>query len=115
MSVPESLSQFRSQVVEQAGEVFFPAAIIADVLRHCEDANLAIDGIEGFIVSPQRVEPQLDLIGDCGRVATGDWQIAKTKSRECAARVVEAARARKSVHFTLEFLSQQDWERRRMT
>jgi hypothetical protein len=109
MTIPEILAQFQSQGIDRAGEIFFPLFVVVEILKRSENVDIAVIGIEGFIVSEGVVRPQLDLIGDCGDVATDDWELMKRIARQCVARVVTAAMERENIHFALEFMSHDEW------
>lgn len=66
--------------------VFFDANVALEIVDHVEAANLAILGIDGFMINELRVYPSLDRVADFSRLHGPDN--ATFVSRSC-----DAARA----------------------
>lgn len=109
----ELLAHFGSRVVTQSGEAFLRLDDALQLVAGCRSLQLAVIGIEGFVMSPPAVYPDLDRIADFSDSGAGTWRAYADACNDAAEQFLrEIAPKRRDTDFvvSLTVLSEQDWE-----
>lgn len=104
------LNRYRSRVVERFNELYFTPEVATQFVRDCEKANIAILGIEGFVLSNKKLYPQMDLIGDFSpRGSYSSWEEYRRLANESARRLLTEAGDRASLVFIINAWTAEEW------
>ncbi|MCZ8049795.1 MAG: hypothetical protein GPI90_20905 [Microcystis aeruginosa K13-05] len=95
----------------QGGELYLPISHSLKFLQDCQQNELAIIGIEGFIYEEGEISPQLDLIADFSSISASDWQNYQNICNSAAKNFLLGVNIKdKSMVFNFVILSRSEWE-----
>jgi hypothetical protein len=104
----------RDRGIVQVGELYLPIDKSFGFLDDCQGSDLAIIGIEGFILQNQNIVPLLDAIADFSSVDSRDWktyQATCNKAAECFLKEMNNDERNLLFNFVVE--SKSEWETER--
>ncbi len=71
---PETVfKQFRQQGFESAGNLYLPPSVALTLVDAADRADLAVLGLEGFVLESGGLRPRLDLIADYSSAEGSTW------------------------------------------
>ncbi len=95
-------------IVSENGEIYIPKRKASDFIDLCENNQLAVIGMEGFIYEDSKFIPQLDLIADYSSSEFGDWISYMETCNSAARAFIESAKSKDNLFFTFVVLSPQE-------
>lgn len=77
LSTAKIISRFRKHGIFRGNELYLKVPIARDFLATCQENNLAILGVEGFIYHEEidAIESKLDYIADFSEVEAPNWEV----------------------------------------
>jgi hypothetical protein len=90
-------------VITEYGELYLPKSRALDLIAVCQENDLAIIGIEGFIYDAGKFVPQSDLIADYSTSRASrerDWIEYRDSCNTAAKHFVQSANSRENLYFT---------------
>ena len=104
------LNRYRGRVVDSFNDLYFTREVAIQFVRDCEEANIAILGIEGFVQSNKGLYPQMDLIGDFSPQGSyPSWEEYRRLANESAMRLLAEADDRASLVFIINAWTAEEW------
>ena len=80
-------------------------------MRDCQRRDLAIIGIEGFMLQNEEIIPQLDAIADFSSVASTDWKTYQATCNKAAKYFLkEMNNDERTMLFNFVVQSKSEWE-----
>ena len=86
------LTKVHGDVVSRGGEHFLDRHAALEFVAMCEQDNLAVIGIEGFRVTENGTQPDLEYIADySSRLDAFEWPAVRCANNDDAKRFIELA------------------------
>ena len=98
---------YRNNTISSENEFYIPVAEGIDFIITCDDNNLSVIGIEGFIQRGEMIQPDLNIIADFSENDAGTWDEYREKCNESALEFVKRLKPDRLLNFTL--LSESEW------
>ena len=109
MRSQEIYDQHSEYGVTQGGELYLDPARALDFVTACNDNDLAIIGIEGFLYEQGTIVPQLDMIADFSSTKASNWQEYRTKCNRDAAAFLQRLTRSDNIVCSFVVVSQEEW------
>lgn len=95
-SVEQVIKPYKRKAVITLGDYYFASEDGLHLIRECESNNLAIIGVEGFLLENSDLTPRLDLIADYSNEINDrskDWQTRRSTCNKAAATFIKKYQA----------------------
>jgi hypothetical protein len=69
----EVIERYRGRGVCRGAELYFDGTVGEEIVRTCEEQDLAVIGVEGFELVGKEIRPRLDLIADYSTDPRSPW------------------------------------------
>lgn len=97
--------RYRDRGLQRGREVYLDAGTAAEYVRDCENENVAILGIEGFLLRGDDLIPQMDLICDFSpRDSSLGWEQYRAQVNRDALTFLNGVNDRDALVFEFEVL-----------
>ena len=104
------LEQFRHGAVRRGGEEYFLASLGPAIVSACEEHDLAVIGIEGFLFEDGFTCPQMELIRDFGVMApSSSWEEHRRTCNSLAVAFVKAVDWWRGLFLNFVITSHDEW------
>ena len=105
------LEQFREHAIDRgSAEEYFPASLGPAIVSACEQNDLAVIGIEGFLFEDGFTCPQMELIRDFGMMAPiSSWEEHRRTCNHLARAFVRALDWWCGLFLNFVFTSRDEW------
>ena len=93
----EIFSQFKSRAVQvgrNLDSTYFPIDVAEEIVRKCDELNIPVIGLEGFLLESGYVIPQIDAIEDFSRADKPDWESYVKNTNNLSRRILKEWRER---------------------
>lgn len=108
----ELFAVFLGRAAHVAGnEMYFEPEVAIQFLAACEENNLAVIGIEGFIFDDPALMPQVDLIADYSASGEKSWRSFRDSCNRDAAHFLQQLPQRQNLVLSLTVLSGKEWKK----
>ena len=108
--VLQSVFLERAAVVEGT-EMFFEPDVARELLAACDENNLALAGIRGFLFQEPELTPQPDLVASDPGLEEKTWRAYRDLCNQSARYFLEHLPAREGLVFSLVIRAREDWHR----
>lgn len=101
--------QYRQYGFVSGGEFYIPSQYAINFVEDCSLRNIAVIGVEGFLIFDQKIMPLLDEIADFSSVVAPDWQNFVDQCNVAAKRFLEIYGEDQKKIFSFVFINKDEW------
>lgn len=110
LSETEIFERYRQHEIVQGGELYFSLPKAFDFLVECQENDIAVIGIEGFLCNQGMIKPQLDMIADYSSASASGWQEYREMCNQYSQDFLENLTFRNGLIVSFVVLSEKEWE-----
>ncbi len=110
-----AIGEMTRRGMTRGGEVYLTPEAAAACVRICEDDDVAVIGLEGYLIDEASTVPLLDQIADFSGLRAVDWLTFRTEVNREALEFIEDLPRRVGLLIALTLLSREEWERDTIT
>jgi hypothetical protein len=111
--IAHAISEIRHRGRSRGGEIYLTPEAAIDCVRVCEENDVAVVGVEGFILDEASTAPLLDEIADFSELAAVEWASFRQEVNREAVEFIKELPKRVGLNVTLTLLSSEEWRRSR--
>jgi hypothetical protein len=113
LSEKEIYAKFQEVGISRGGELYLQPRHALDFIRACQENNIAVIGIEGFIYENGQLAPQLDMIADYSSGNETSWNDYKNTRNNSSEHFTRNLLNKKGLILSFVVLSEQEWKNMR--
>jgi hypothetical protein len=113
LSEDEIINQFRKHgMTRGAGSLYLKVPIAFDFLATCQENNLAIIGVEGFLYTEKtnKIMPVMDYIADYSDVEAANWEEYRNSCNRLCKDFLGRLPSRDDFVVNFVLFSREEWE-----
>ncbi|MBE9111625.1 hypothetical protein IQ273_19650 [Nodosilinea sp. LEGE 07298] len=101
--------QYRQYGIVSGEELYMPSQYAIGFVEDCSLRDIAVIGIEGFLIADQRIMPLLDEIADFSSIVSPDWQAFTNQCNAAAKKFLEISSRDQTRFFSFVLANQDEW------
>ncbi|PSN12862.1 hypothetical protein C7293_18390 [filamentous cyanobacterium CCT1] len=101
--------QYRQYGIITGEELYIPSQYAISFVEDCRLQNVAVIGIEGFLITEQQIMPLLDEIADFSSIVSSDWQDYVSQCNAAAKNFIEVSSKDRKRFFNFVVINQDEW------
>jgi len=83
------------------GELFLDTPTALDFVAACQEKDLAVLGLEGFILDSGKLRPQLDMVADYSSAEKSTWEMFRDYCNRSAQKFLRSISPRSGLVFSI--------------
>jgi hypothetical protein len=101
--------QYRQYEIVSGEELYIPSQYAISFVENCSLRNIAVIGIEGFLIADQRIMPLLDEIAGFSSIVSPNWQASANQCNAAAKKFLEIFSRDQKRFFSFVLANQDEW------
>lgn len=109
-TLDHALAEMRRRGIERGGEIYLTPESGIACIAVCQEDDLAVVGVEGFVIDEGSTVPLIDQIADFSQLRAIDWSSFRNESNREAIEFINQLPRSVGLHVSLTLLSRGEWE-----